>query len=750
MRAGAGRVVLGLLLCGTSLAAQERVPWNGSRVRGTPEDPPPFRVEREFPKHRFVSPVDLVPVPGTGLLAVAELSGRILTFDAERSNVLADLKGTLLGLAFHPAFTQNEFLYVFFAPANTPWVLIRRLTVRRGQNLSADPASAVDLLRWRFAGPLTHTGGGLRFGPDGMLYVGVGDGSPGGDERGTGQDLSDLESSILRIDVDSPSKDASYGIPRDNPFVGRAGARPEIWAFGVRQPWKMSFDPDRGDLWVGEVGQDLWESVLRVRAGENYGWSVREGGHPYRSERRAEPGPIASPVVTHPHSEFRALIGGLVYRGAAHAGLAGSYVYGDHETGRIWELRLDQGRIVRHRKLAASPLRIIAFAEDANRELHILSYGDGGLYRLTPNTGAARNVDFPRRLSETGLFESVPKHRPAPGVQPYEVASALWADGAAKERFLALPGSSRIRPDTIPNRYVTSEDAWTWDFPDGTVLVKTFSLGDRRVETRLLHLEKLDGSQDIRSQVWRGYTYRWNDEQSDADLVDAAGRDVETTYNDAGGRQRQVWHFPSRNQCLQCHGMSAHFVLGVTTMQLNRDIDAPGAGKINQLDWFTKQGLFETPLTRPPADLPRLVDVADETQPLELRARSYLHANCAHCHVYLGGGNSEFRIHAATPLPQAGLVDAAPTHGTLGLPDARLLAPGSPERSLILHRMGVSGEGRMPPLASSVVDAQGMDLLARWIRRVPPVSGTPWVAWSLASMMIVLLAGLRLQSRKVK
>src|SRR6185436_16790277 len=251
---------------------------------------------------------------------------------------------------------------------------------------------------------------------------------------------------------------------------------------------------------------------------------------------------------------------------------------------------------------------------------------------------------------------------------------------------------------------------------DGTVLVKTFSLEGRRIETRLLHLRKLADTQDSRDHFWRGYSYRWNDEQTDAELVDPAGADQTVTV----GRRTQSWHFPSRSECMHCHSMPAQFVLGVTTLQMNRDVDAPGGGKVNQLKELERLGLFRTPLPSPPGDLARLVDYADPSQDLELRARSYLYANCAQCHTRFGGGHSPFQLQANLPLEGTGILDALPVHGALGVADARLLAPGSPERSMLYRRMGLAHAGRMPPLATSIVDEKGVELIGEWIRHLDP------------------------------
>ena len=714
-----------------------RVPWLASAVKGSPDPPLPYRTTPAFPRLRFDTPVDLVAVPGTEFLAVAEHRGSIRLFvprpEVETSELLVDLSTEVLGLAFHPEFSRTGVFYVLHATRPVGANRVSRFVARKDGRWSVDRASASVVIEYPAKGSMTHQGGGLRFGPDGFLYVGIGDGSPAMDADATGQDLRDLAGSILRLDVEA----RPYAAPSDNPFVSRKDARPEIWAYGFRQPWRMSFDAATRDLWVGDVGQEGWESVHRVRRGANAGWSVTEGGHPFRKDRPAGPTPIDPPVAVHSHAEFRAIIGGAVYRGPI-SDLAGSYVYGDHVTGSIWELRHDGGRVARHRELASTALSIVSFCGEDGKELYILDLR-GSIHRLVPETRAAANPDFPRTLSATGLFESAANLRPAPGVIPYEVNASLWSDGTVKERLLALPGNSRIRFDGIRNDAVQPPTP-AWEFPVGTVLVKTFFLGTeagrpatrRRIETRLLaRLESPSGE-----SAWQGFSYQWKDDQSDAELVGPGGRDVLVG--------RQSWRFPGRRECGMCHTASASFVLGVTTAQMNRDVDVPGEGPVNQLKRLERLGLFDGPLPAAPAALPRLADWTDERQDLTLRARSYLHANCAHCHVPLGGGNSPFQVHAFLSLRQTATMDAPPVHGDYGLADARLIAPGSPERSILAHRMGLSGAGRMPPLASSVVDDQGVKLVRSWIGRMAPpdpAPSGPRPLWLLPAAAALLLGG---------
>jgi hypothetical protein len=262
------------------------------------------------------------------------------------------------------------------------------------------------------------------------------------------------------------------------------------------------------------------------------------------------------------------------------------------------------------------------------------------------------------------------------------------------------------------------------------VLVKTFSLetepgnaaSRKRLETRLLHYQKMPGNDDeYGAQLWCGYTYLWNDEQTDAELLPAEGATRTYTIRDAsapGGAREQTWKFPSRTDCALCHTMAAKYVLGVNTLQMNKDHDY-GDVVANQLETLDHIGLFTQPLERTAATLPKLVDYADASADLDSRARSYLHANCSHCHRKWGGGNADFKILATLPLTQTGTLDVKPGQGTFGLSDPRLIVPGHPERSLIYHRMTLDGLGRMPHVASNVVDRPAVELIGQWIRQLP-------------------------------
>lgn len=715
---------------------QKRIPWTTSKVKGSPEPPAPYRSEVAFPKLKFFEPLELTPVPWQNRLAIAERKGKLFTFvnDAktEKADLLLDMKKTVYGLVFHPQFAKNPYVYVTYVldPEKTQpkGSRVARFDVKVGDTLTADPASEKIIFEWPSGG---HNGGCLRFGPDGFLYIATGDGSGIADEFHTGQDVSDVLASLLRIDVDHADGDKAYSIPKDNPFVSMKGARPEIWAYGLRQAWKYSFDRASGALWAGEVGQDLWEMVYKIEKGGNYGWSIMEGTHPFRPERKKGPTPILPPIVEHPHVDFRSLTGGFVYHGKRLKDLAGAYIYGDYDTGRIWSFRYDGKKVSDHQELVDTPLRVVCFGEDEKGEIYHVDFMGGQIHRLAPAPKVATPDNFPRKLSETGLFTvkngNIKDHQPAPGLIPYSVNAPLWSDHAIKDRFLALPAQSQIEFETITYPQPAPGAPPGWRFPDGTVMVKTFSLElepgkPRRLETRLLHFEQLTGTEEVGDQYWHGYTYVWNDEQTDAELLDTRGLDKVFTVKDPkaeGGKRKQTWHFPSRAECTLCHTMPAKFTLGVNTLQMNKNHDYGNGVVANQLRTLEHLGIFKKPLPASPEKLPRLVNYEDKALDINQRARSYLHANCAHCHMKWGGGNADFQLLATLALKDTNTIDTRPGQGAFELKDPRIIVPGDPARSMVPFRMARLGLGRMPHIASSVVDEEAVKLLQEWIKQLP-------------------------------
>ncbi|HLW64163.1 MAG TPA: PQQ-dependent sugar dehydrogenase, partial [Gemmataceae bacterium] len=678
----------------------KRVPWTTSHVQGSPQPPSPYRTEFAFPKLPvFDEPLDITNAPGSDRLFITERYGKIFSIRNDpkvtKADLLLDMNQVLgrtaqktmanYGFAPHPKFMQNGFVYVTYV-IDLEKELPKGTRVSRfhcsGDPPVADPKSEKILIEWPCGG---HNGGCLKFGPDGYLYIGTGDSSGIADQYQTGQRLDTLAGKMLRIDVDQSDASKACGVPKDNPFTWIKDARPEIWAYGLRQPWKFSFDSATGDLWCGNVGQDLWEQVYLIEKGGNYGWSVLEGSHAFRPERPRGPSPILMPIVEHDHANFRSLTGGFVYHGKQLPELSGAYIYGDYDSGRIWTFRYDRQKktVSEHRELCKTSIRIVCFAEDNNGELFILDHVAGRISKLVPNPAPKNAQPFPRKLSETGLFSSTKDHTPAPGLIPYSVIAPQWVDGATKQRFLALPGDSKLEFETILYPQGAPGASPGWKFPDGAVVMETLSLemekgkpeSSRRIETRILHQQRMAGTEEMGDQYWQGYTYVWNDEQTDAVLLeDPQGRDRAFQILDSqapGGKRQQTWHYPSTTECSVCHMPASKYTIAVLTQQMDKDHDYGGV-VANQLRTFEHIGLFTKPLPMPPEEMPHLVNYRDRGQPLDLRARSYLQSNCAHCHRKWGGGNAEFQMLATLELQDMGIVNVRPNQGTFNIPNAKV------------------------------------------------------------------------------
>jgi uncharacterized repeat protein (TIGR03806 family) len=656
-----------------------------------------------LPNMTQVTKILVEPVANPRWFALQK-TGQIRVFDPDNATSLSNFltispirtasEGGLLGMAFHPDYpgTPEIFLYYTINGTSTEMrSVVSRFILDDVDAPGAGTVEQVILTIDQFAS--NHNGGDIAFGVGGdrSLYIGLGDGGGGGDPQETGQDTTRLLGSFLRIDVVGTG--AGYNIPPGNPFAGNAkcgpgnnaAACPEIYAWGVRNPWRWSFDVPTGVLWAGDVGQGSREEIDQIALGGNYGWDCREGTQAYESNGCS--GPFVEPVSEYTHSAGNnSITGGFVYRGTAIPALVGRYVFGDFSSGRIWALQSDGAGGYTNEELVATSTNPSSFGIGHDGELYIADYA-GRIMQLVNSGGAVDPV--PDLLSASGCVDPGDITRTYSGLLPYDINAAFWSDGAVKDRHIGVPNGQTIS--------INGED--DWDFPPGTVLVKNFRLNGRLIETRHL-MRHPDGA-------WAGYTYEWNAAGTEATRV--RGGKVELIDG-------QDWVFPDEAECLQCHTAAAGVALGPETSQLNRDFTYPASGRThNQLETLDAIAMFSSPLQGTPATLPAMPDPADTSADLGSRARAYLHTNCAQCHQPGGPTPVNLDLRYTTLLANTNACDVLPDAGGLGLMMPRIIAPGDASRSVLVARVDRRDVNGMPPLGSTVVDAAGVALLNDWV-----------------------------------
>ena len=362
----------------------------------------PLTLVNAFPRLTFTQPVFLThPTDGSNRIFVVQQNGLIKVFpndstiaaattflDLSRKLSASSGEEGLLGLAFSPQFSSNRYFYVNYTAPSPLRTVVARYSVSPTDPSKADTASEFKIIE--IGQPFTnHNGGMLAFGPDGYLYIGMGDGGSANDPNGNGQNRSALLGKILRIDVNDTTASHHYVFPPDNPFAGNAqGFKEEIWAYGMRNPWRFSFDPADGQLWAGDVGQGTREEVDIIRRGGNYGWNIMEGKICRPPATSCDTTGLILPIKDYDHSLGISITGGYVYHGYRRPGLRGAYVYGDYGSGRIWMLRYANGSVTADSLLLTIPNLISSFGTDKDNELYVVTYVSGGassIYRFAGN-----------------------------------------------------------------------------------------------------------------------------------------------------------------------------------------------------------------------------------------------------------------------------------------------------------------------------------------------------------------------------
>lgn len=717
-----------------------------------PANPPQFgyTLNNAFPTVTLSQPVCITSPPGeTNRLFILEKGGNIVVItNLAAPNrtvfmslpVLSDSESGLIGMAFHPDYAANGYFYIFSSRStNTAQGSGRHQCISRFQTSppganTAAPATELFLIVQRDTAG-NHNGGDLHFGPDGYLYASVGDEGPQYNGAGHGQVITNkFFSAILRIDVDKrpgnllpnphPASSTNYFIPHDNPYLGvtnfngrtfsASAVRTEFYSIGYRNPWRMSFDPATGFLYVADVGQDRYEEVSVITNGANAGWSYYEGKqlarplYPSQPTILTNPPPgLTMPIQDYAHggatNQGNSISGGIVYRGSRISQLYGAYVFGDYTSGNIWFLRYDGSNTVPFRQIttASGP---VAFGRDPrNGDVLVAQINNSVIGRLD-YSGTPSGTPLPPTLAQTGAFSDLATLTPHPGIVPYDLNVPFWSDNALKSRWFSVPN---------PNLAIQFNASANWLFPTGSVWIKHFELeltngvpeSRKRLETRFI----------VRNAAGvYGVTYKWTTPPTNALLVAEGGLDEVFTNYTAGGDilSTQTWRYPSRAECLACHTVQGGHALGFNTAQLNRDFDYSGT-TTNQLEALQLAGYFSNAVPNRFL-LPALAHATNDTVSLEYRARSYFAANCVHCHQPGGIVSALWDARLSTPGPQNGIING-PVNNNFGNPNSRVIAPGSLSNSILFQRVAHPGPGHMPPLATSVTDTQAVTLLAAWI-----------------------------------
>ncbi|MBX2818720.1 MAG: PQQ-dependent sugar dehydrogenase [Rhodothermaceae bacterium] len=713
-----------------------------------------WKIVDAFPNLSFHNPIYLLQEPGTDNLWVAEHAGKIYRFAKETdvtegdrtemlditSQVKQDDASGIKSFAFHPEYgmagsPNAHYVYLFYRYTPDPlyeedkaFIRVSRFTVQEDGII--DPESEFVLIH-QFSYSRWHDGGDLLFDNEGYLYISLGEDT----DVNKSQLLNGpLFGGVLRIDVDMDSTRShpirrqplnwgplpdgwedsfsqGYFIPNDNPWVNESGEYlEEFFAVGLRSPHRMTYDSLENQIWIGDVGEYKREEINILTKKANYGWPIWEGDVPGDKVGTTvlTEGDLTFPLYAYSHAEGQAIIGGHVYRGSAFAeDLEGKYIYADYNTRNVYALSTDGfSKEPTIEFLAKSPAGGLlgGIGKDAENELYFIRWGyydqsNGRIYKLEKSE--QQTVAPPALLSQTNAFKNLQALTPKEALIPYSVVNPLWSDGADKQRWFAVPNDGT---HDLPQEQFTFSGEGNWDFPVGSVFVKQFDYKDKKIETRFL-IRGDDGE-------WYGLTYKWREDQSDADLLE----DGLTTTIEISEDESIEWQYPSNSECFRCHTDNSGVVLGFRTRQLNRDAFYPSTSlTANQISTYSTLGLLGPSFDDSQMDsVLTAASLDDEEAEVSFRVRSYLDSNCSHCHQPGGTAVALFDARLTTPLEEQNLINGPVVKPPV--PGATLLTPGHPEHSVLYLRMNSLEEGvAMPPLAKKKLDPEALELLLEWI-----------------------------------
>ncbi|MCI4671722.1 MAG: PQQ-dependent sugar dehydrogenase [Bacteroidia bacterium] len=775
----AAAVPLGILQSGIDNPTPVGAFLDGKLPVTTPSTVSAWTTEVAFPNLEFMDPLDLREVPGHHKFMMAGKKGFIWTFDKDTTTAVKDTMlviedsvytagdAGLLGAIFHPKFNatgnpaqDSNYLYVYYRFAYEQNVQ-RPKAYCRLSRFTVDPVtlkshdSTEFVMIQQYDRHDWHNGGGMFFDENGFLYLTNGDEGGANDVYNTSQKMNvGLLGGVLRIDVDNdPSKSdpvvrqplnpdtppagwpgsfsQGYSIPKDNPWNDRTGdTLGEFWSIGLRSPHRMTYDSVTATIWIGDIGQGSREEITLAKKGANNQWPYKEGN---LSGQRSKPtnliGYDLPPVLDYPRSDGTCVIGGFVYRGDKWPDLKGKYIFGDHTTRKIWAIdATDTLGTADKVFLATVPAfgsggksGISSFATDSTGEIYVLKlYGTnlngGRIYKLSAANSAP---EPPALLSQLGIFDDLNSLTPMDFMIPYDLIEPFWSDDALKSRWMVIPNDGTH--NSAAEQIVFDENG-DWEFPEGAVMVKHFDMQidetnpslTRKLETRLM----VRGTDDL----FYGVTYRWRDDQSDAELQTVGRYDTLQIATASSGPREIHWYYPDRQECLFCHNNGSKSVLGPKTRQLNEAMTYHQTGRsANQLKTLTHLQVFDTPPDTNNLGALLTAKSKDDTgASLEDRARTYLDTNCGYCHRPGTSISAFFDARYDTPLEDQNIL-YGPLFNKFGLVDPRAIVPGDLEHSLIYQRMNAIHDNlAMPPLAKNLKDTAGIELMRDYILSLSP------------------------------
>lgn len=722
---------------------------------------------RIYAELKWESPIVAIPFPETNNMLIAEMDGRLFTVsnseNTKSRNMVLDIRnrcwyydwaapgtkhGGIQNIVFHPKFGQGEskdYIYVYYlVPPSVGGVsgnnYYNRLS-RFSWNGSSFSNNSELIMINQFDSARGHDGSGMAFGKDGFLYIGVGDeGSQNAAATEHTQKLNDrFRSGVWRLDVDMkggnvshpiirqpnnsnvpngglPSYTQGYFIPNNNPWVDSSGGTlEEFYAVGLRQPYRMTYDAPTGNFWIGDVGGGKQEEIDVMNApGLNFEWNYKEGtANGFRDKPSPFIGTARSPIYADARKDLTCVIGGYVYRGSDIGQLQGKYIYGDLRSGNVFALDYAGGNshngienITKVGSASGTFSGIGSFGVNHDDEILVLRLsaggtdGEGEIYRISATNSGGGAETLPEKLSQTGIFSNLNNLTTNPGIIPYDVNNPLWSAGTLKKRWVALPNDGNVNSNSEKIDYKANGD---WGFPEGTVFIKHFGHPDgKKLETRVW-INGTDGN-------WFGATYKWNNNGTEANLLTNGEEEKLSIEGETFN-----YLYPSVSQCGTCHTSSAGWVLGFNTQQLNKNVFYPSTGLVgNQLETLNHLGFIPSVNTNTVLTAAAL---NDNSASLELRARSYLESNCAHCHQP-GGVRGAFDARIVTALNNQGLINGT-VEDNLGISGAKVIVPQDLSKSALYQRMKTEDECcLMPQLGRGRMDKEGLQTIANWINSI--------------------------------